>query len=74
MDVRAVELRASTHPKNQPSLAQYRLMRDNLELLRSTHERERTLSTGFIAQTRELFNMAWKAIIALEVEKKRARE
>jgi hypothetical protein len=74
IDLRSVELRASTHPKNRPSLEQYQLMLDNLEQLRSTHERQGTLGRPFIGQTRTLFNTAWKAIIALEVAKKRGQE
>lgn len=71
VDLRAVELRASTHPENQQSLGQYGLMLDNLEDLRSTHETEGTLSAAYIGTLRELFNQGWRAIITLEVAKKR---
>ena len=46
VDLRAVELRASTHPKNRQSLGQYTLMLRNLEDLRSTHETEGTAMEG----------------------------
>jgi len=71
VDLRAVELRASTHPKNSISLQQYELMRTNLEDLRSTHEVQNTLSAAYVRQVRALFNQAWQAIIQLEVAKKR---
>ena len=71
VDVRAVELRASAHPENRQSLGQYRLMLDNLEDLRSTHETAVTLSVAYIGTVRELFNQGWRAIITLEVAKKR---
>lgn len=74
VDLRAVELRAGTHPKNRPSLEQYRLMRESLEALRRTHEESGTLSVDFVRQTRELFNQSWRAIIALEVAKKRGSD
>jgi hypothetical protein len=69
--LRAVELRASTHPQNRQSLGQYSLMLDNLEDLRGTHETEGTLSAAYISTVRELFNQGWRAIITLEVAKKR---
>ena len=71
VDLRSVELRASTHPENQQSLGQYRLMIRNLEDVRSTHETEGTLSLAYIDTVRELFNQGWRAIITLEVAKKR---
>lgn len=73
VDLRAVELRAGTHPKNRSSLEQYRLMRESLEDLRRTHEASRSPGPDFVRQTRELFNQAWRSIIALEVAKKRGR-
>ena len=71
VNLRAVELRASTHPKNRQSLGQYTLMLDNLEDLRSTHEAEVTLSAAYVGTVRGLFNQGWRAIITLEVAKKR---
>lgn len=71
LDLRAVELRARAHPKNAQSLEQYRLMRESLEALRSTHEAQGALGAAFLEASRELFNQSWQAIIALEVAKRR---
>ncbi len=72
-ELRTLRLRASTHPRNEPSLAQYDLMLGSLEDLRATHEEQGTVSPAYAAHVRELFAQAWLAIIRLEVAKKRER-
>ena len=69
--VRSVRVRAQAHPKNDITLQQLDLMLSSLESLRSTHEEGGTPSAAFLAQTRDLFNTAWGAVIEWELAKKR---
>jgi hypothetical protein len=71
VDLRSLKLRAETHPKNRQSIAQYDLLASSLESLRQTHEQQQRVSADYARQTRNLFNIAWKSIIELEVAKKR---
>lgn len=71
VDLRSVKVRAEAHPKNRISIRQYGLMEVSLEDLRSTHEAEDGLSHDYAITVRDLFNQAWRSIIALEVAKKR---
>jgi hypothetical protein len=68
--VRSVLIRAQSHPKNELSEKQLELMLDSLAHLKELHQ-VGPLDTATIRATRDLFNESWRAIITLEVAKKR---
>lgn len=72
VELRALETRAAGLPKNAITVQQIDLMESNLESLRRTHETQNTLNAAAVQQYRELFNTAWRAILALELAKKRS--
>lgn len=71
VDLRALETRAASLPKNAPTVEQLQLMERNVESLRATHESQDGLGAAAIAQFRTLFNAGWRAILTLELAKKR---
>lgn len=71
VDLRAVEVRASAHEKNDITLQQIALLRGSIEELRAVHEEQGRISTASAATFRELFNTAWRAVIQWELAKKR---
>ena len=70
VDLRSLTLRNEARPKNQISTAQYELMAQSLADLRSQHK-SACPSTVFLDQSKLLFNTSWKAIVELELAKKR---
>lgn len=71
VDLRAVEVRAAAHGENDITLQQIRLMRDNVEALRSAHEEQDRIGDAAAGTFRDLFNTAWRAVIQWELAKKR---
>ncbi len=71
VEVRGLLIRARSLPKNDHTAQQVELMLRSVEDLRSTHEAQGHLSTGYIGVTRNSLNQSWQAIIALELAKKR---
>ena len=72
VDLRALEIRAAGLPRNSITLQQVDLMESSLEQLRATHQAQNGLSTASVGPYRELFNTAWRAILAWELAKKRS--
>lgn len=72
VDLRALEIRAAGLPRNGITLQQVDLMERSLEQLRGTHQAQNRLSTASLGEYRELFNTAWRAVLALELAKKRS--
>lgn len=70
VELRSVLIRAESHPKNQATERQLRLMIDNLEQLRVV-DQSGPIDDAAIDTFRDLFNQGWRAIITLEVAKKR---
>jgi len=70
VELRSVLVRAQSHPNNTITEHQLELMIQNLEALRQLHEAG-PVDGQAIATTRDLFNQAWRAIITLELAKKR---
>jgi hypothetical protein len=70
VDLRSVMIRAESHPDNTLTVKQLKLMMDNLDQLRTLHQAG-PLSTEVIDTTRDLFNQGWRAIITLELAKRR---
>jgi hypothetical protein len=70
VELRSVLVRAQSHPHNRITEEQIVLMIDSLEQLRAAHEAG-PLDPGAIRAARNLFNQAWRAIITVELAKKR---
>ncbi len=70
IELRSVLVRAKSHPKNSITEKQIELMMGNIEELRAMHK-EGALDTEAIDTTRDLFNTGWRAVITLELAKKR---
>ena len=70
VELRALQVRATSIARNSITVQQTELMGQNLELMRSTHERQDSLSTPAIAQYRNLFNTGWTALLTFELAKK----
>jgi hypothetical protein len=68
--LRSVLVRAQSHPQNRITEEQLLLMIDSLEQLRLAHEAG-PLDPAAIRAARNLFNQAWRAIITVELAKKR---
>ena len=71
VDLRALETRAGSLPKNELTVKQVQLMEQNVEQLRATHQAQDDISPAAAEQFRTLFNTGWKAILTLELAKKR---
>ena len=70
VDLRSVQVRAQSQPRNRITEEQLALMIDSLEQLRRLHAAG-PLDPGAIRTARNLFNQAWRAIITVELAKKR---
>jgi hypothetical protein len=70
VDLRSMLVRAESHPENMITEEQLRLMLDSLAALRAAHEAG-PLAPATIATARDLYNQSWRAIITVEVAKKR---
>ncbi len=70
VDLRSVLVRAQSHPQNRITEEQLELMIDSLEQLRLAHEAG-PLDPAAIRAARNLFNQAWRAIITVELAKRR---
>jgi hypothetical protein len=68
--LRSILIRAESHPKNSLTAMQLGLMTKSVDDLREMHKSGH-LDQAAIAITRDLFNQSWRAVIALEVAKKR---
>lgn len=75
VDLRSLLIRAQSHPKNSLTEKQIQLMIKNLELFQKSHietaEANETIAPEALMIHRDLFNQGWKAIIELEITKKR---
>jgi len=75
VDLRSLLIRAQSHPKNSLTEKQIQLMIKNLELFQKSHmetaEANGTIAPEALMIHRDLFNQGWKAIIELEIAKKR---
>ncbi len=71
----AMRLRAEATPKNELTVEQIGLLEKNLENLRQLHESAGPagLSKTVVATTRTLLNTQFKAILTLELAKKRGQ-
>jgi hypothetical protein len=70
VDLRSLLVRAQSHPKNTQTEQQIELMMKSLEDLRQMHEAG-PIDPEVLKTTRDMFNQSWKAIITLEMAKKR---
>lgn len=70
VELRALQVRATSIARNSITVEQTELMGQNLELMRSTHERQDSLSSLAVAQYRDLFRTGWTAILTFELAKK----
>jgi len=70
-DVRALRLRAEALPKNEISSRQLGKIEESVRELREAH-RGKPLTKQAALVARDLFNISWKAILTLELAKKRA--
>ena len=70
VDLRSLTIRAESWPKNGLTEKQLALMSANLEELRKAHE-SGPISAEAVPTFRDLFNQGWRAILALELAKKR---
>lgn len=70
VELRSVLVRAESHPKNEITAKQLRLMIDSLEQLRVVHQAG-PIDTSPVSTMRDLFNQGWRAVITLELAKKR---
>lgn len=71
VDLRAVETRARSLPKNSITVQQVELMESSVEELRNVHQAQNDVSNAAIVQYRQLFNTAWTAVLTWELAKKR---
>jgi len=69
-DVRALRLRAEARPKNQITAEQLGKIEKSVGDLREVH-RAGPVSDGAARVNRDLFNAMWKAVLTLELAKKR---
>ena len=70
VSLRAVRVRAESHPKNDITVRQINLLIDSVGQLRQQHEAG-PLAPALIPVNRDLFAQGWRAIITLELAKKR---
>lgn len=70
VELRSLLLRAQSHPKNSQTEQQIGLMMKSLDDLRTMHQAG-PIDDEVLKTTRDLFNQSWKAIITLEMAKKR---
>jgi hypothetical protein len=71
VDLRALKVRAIGLQRNSITVEQIERMENSLEQLRSAHESQNRLSPPAIREFRNLFNLAWTAILTFELAKKR---
>jgi hypothetical protein len=71
VDLRALKVRATGLQRNSTTVDQIGRMESSLEQLRSTHESQNRLSPAAIREFRNLFNIAWTAVLTFELAKKR---
>jgi hypothetical protein len=71
VELRALETRVSSQPKNERSEEQIQLMSVSVEELRKLHQEQDDISAAAAQQFRKLFQTGWKAIITYELAKKR---
>lgn len=71
VDLRAVETRARSLPKNSITVQQVQLMESSVEELRNVHQAQDDVSNAAIGQYGQLFNTAWTAVLTWELAKKR---
>jgi hypothetical protein len=75
VELRSLLIRAESHRKNSITEKQIKLMIKNLEELQKSHmdtaEANETIAPEALEIYRNLFNQGWKAIIELEMAKKR---
>jgi hypothetical protein len=70
--LRAMLLRAQSQPKNARTEQQLGLMLQNVDQLRAAHQAGR-LDPAAVGAFRDLFNQGWRAVITLELAKKRGQ-
>ena len=71
VDLRALKVRANGLQRNSITVEQVERMENSLEQLRSAHESQNRLSSPALREFRNLFNVAWTAILTFELAKKR---
>jgi hypothetical protein len=71
VDLRSLKVRASSLERSSITVEQVERMEASLEQLRSAHESQNRLSPPAIREFRNLFNIAWTAILTFELAKKR---
>ena len=69
IELRSLHLRAQSQTENEETAKQLKLMMDNLRQLRLAHEAG-PLALPTVQATRDLFNQAWQAIIAVEIARR----
>lgn len=72
VDISAIELRASALPKNDITLQQIKLLKDNLSKLEQLHKTGIT-HMALVLEPRRDFNTALSEILKLELAKKRGK-
>ena len=70
VELRALKVRAESQAKNAPTVQQIELMQRNLEQLEAAHK-SGPISPAAIPTFRDLFEQGWRAILTLELAKKR---
>ena len=71
VDLRALKVRATGLQRNSITVEQIERMESSLEQLRSAHESQNRLSAPALREFRNLFNVAWTAVLTFELAKKR---
>ena len=71
VNLRSLETRARSVPKNSITVQQVELIAENVETLRALHQQQDDLSTASLGEFRKLFNTAWTALLTFELAKRR---
>lgn len=70
VDLRALEMRAASLPRNTITVQQLEGIERSVEQLRAVHEAQNGLSTAVLPAYRDQFNQSWRAILTLELAKR----
>ena len=70
VDLRVLRVRAESQPKNSLTVQQLDLMQRNVQQLEAAHK-SGPISPAAIPTFRDLFEQGWRAILTLELAKKR---
>jgi hypothetical protein len=71
VNLRSLETRARSMPKNSITVQQVELIAQNVETLRKLHQEQDGLTALSVGEFRKLFNTAWTAVLTFELAKKR---